>query len=158
VSRPLGKCAVTGTAITAGMKFLAAVRETPQGLERLDVVPEAWDGFDKSALLASWHAVMPASEQKKKLFVDDEVLLTLFERLGEATESAKVRFRFVLGLILMRKRQVIYESQFERGDQSYWTVKLRGRAETMELRNPHLSEEQIGEVSSQLGEVLSSEL
>ena len=72
--------------------------------------PRKWAQFDKSNLLAFWQTVMPASEEKKKVFVDDEVLCTLFERLAETTEPSKVNFRFVLGLILMRKRLVIYES------------------------------------------------
>jgi hypothetical protein len=40
----------------------------------------------------------------------------LFERLGEATEATKLNFRFVLGLILMRKRRIVYEtSRVEEG-------------------------------------------
>ena len=54
---------------------------------------------------------MPSPQQtKKKLFVDDQVLCELFERLASATEAAKLNFRFVLGLILMRKRMIVYES------------------------------------------------
>lgn len=161
VARPGGVCAVTGEAILPGEKFHAALRETPTGLERVDVKPGAWEAFPKEGLLASWLTKMPtASEEKKKIFVDDEVLVTLFERLAETTEAVKVRFRFVLGLILMRKRLVMYESQREERDgQSIWTVKVRGKpGQPMDLINPHLNEEAVGEVSAQLGEILSSEL
>lgn len=159
IARPMGTCAVTGRAIVAGEKFHAALRETPIGLERLDVTPEAWDAFDKQGLLASWLATMPPpNQEKKKLFVDDETLLTLFERLSETTEANKLRFRFVLGLVLMRKRLVMYESQFESGATSYWKVKLKGRTELMDILNPHLTEDQVGDVAAQLGEILSSEL
>src|SRR4051795_9913733 len=47
VPRPAGVCAVSGRAIEPGEKFFAVVRETPTGLERLDVSPEAWDPFDR---------------------------------------------------------------------------------------------------------------
>jgi hypothetical protein len=144
-----------------GEKFHAALRELPEGLERVDVCEEAWGGFDRAGLLASWLATMPApNQEKKKLFVDDETLLTLFERLGEgeaAADAMKVRFRFVLGLILMRKRLVSYESQEERGTTSYWRVKVRGRAESLEIVNPHLTEDQVGDVSGQLSQVMASE-
>ena len=46
---------------------------------------------------------MPKGEQKKKIFVDDQVLCEIFERLADTTEPPKLNFRFVLGLILMRK-------------------------------------------------------
>src|SRR5687768_10277770 len=109
VPRPAGHCHVTGRKIEPGERFFAAIRETPEGIGRVDVAPEAWDGFDRAGVLAFWQTVMPAHEQKKKVFVDDEVLCTLFERLADATEPLKVNFRFVLGLILMRKRFIVFE-------------------------------------------------
>jgi hypothetical protein len=104
---------------------------------------------------------MPAAEEKKKVFVDDEVLCTLFERLGEATEPAKVNFRFVLGLILMRKRLVIYESarhESENGGRDVWVVRMKGRDERLDLFDPKLDENQVLEVSQQLGQILNEEL
>ena len=64
VPRPAGVCAVTGRAIEPGEKFFAVVRETPTGLERLDVAPEAWGNFDRANLLGFWQTTMPRPEQK----------------------------------------------------------------------------------------------
>lgn len=151
---------MTGEVIVPGAKFHAALRETPTGLERVDVLPAAWGEFSKDTLLASWLATMPApNEEKKKLFLDDEVLLTVFEKLAETTEPTKLRFRFVLGLILMRKRLIGYDAQHEdKAGQSYWTVRMRGREGLFELLNPQLTEDQVGDVAGQLGEILQSEL
>lgn len=138
---------------------MAAVRETVAGIERVDVAVEQWEAFDKSDLLASWQTTMPRGEEKKKLFVDDEVLCTLFERLAEATEPAKVNFRFVLGLILMRKRLVLYDQTRREPDgRDIWVVRMRGRPDTLELVDPKLNAEQTLEVSQQLGQVLNDEL
>ena len=158
VPRPAGHCAVTARKIEPGEKFFAAIRETPAGIERVDVSPEAWDAFDRAGLLAYWQTVMPAHEQKKKVFVDDEVLCTLFERLADATEPAKVNFRFVLGLILMRKRLVLYDQTRHEGGRDIWVVRLRGRSDTLELVDPKLNAEQTMEVSQQLGQILNEEL
>ena len=162
VAKPAGVCAVSGRQIAAGEKFMAAVRETPAGLERIDVAPEHWDAFDKAGLLAFWQTVMPKGEEKKKVFVDDEVLCTLFERLADATEPAKVHFRFVLGLILMRKRLVLYDStrheQGEEGPRDVWVVRMKGRDDRLDLVDPKLDERQVLEVSRQLGEILNEEL
>jgi hypothetical protein len=158
VPRPAGSCAVTGRKIEAGEKLFAAIRETPQGIERVDVSPEAWEAFDRSNLLAFWQTIMPAHEQKKKVFVDDEVLCTLFERLADATETVKVNFRFVLGLILMRKRLVVYEGRKEEGGKGVWVVRMKGKEEKLDLTDPKLDEQQVAEVSQQLGEILNQEM
>ena len=158
VSRPGGKCVVTGAEIRPDEKFMAALRETPEGFERLDVSTAAWPGFDKAGVLGFWQTTMPRPEAKKKLFVDDQVLCELFERLGGATEPSKLNFRFVLGLILMRKRMVIYETSRYDGDNEVWSVRFKGRDDRLDLLNPKLTEEQVGEVSQQLGEILNEEL
>ena len=93
VGRPQGKCAVTGKMIEPGSKFMAALRETPAGFERADVSMEAWEQFGRADVIAFWQTVMPVGEQKKRIFVDDEVLCTIFERLNETTEPAKLNLR-----------------------------------------------------------------
>ena len=163
VARPLGVCAVTGQPIPPDAKFMAALRETPQGFERVDVSMPAWADFDRKDVVAFWQTTMPKHEAKKKLFVDDEVLCQLFERLADVAEPAKLNFRFVLGLILMRKRMLIYETTRheqapEGGDRELWTVRFKGRDDRLDLLNPRLTEEQVGEVSQQLGEILNEEL
>ena len=159
VPRPAGVCAASGRTIEPGEKFIAAVRETPTGLERLDVSPGAWAGFDRRDLLGFWQTTMPRPEQKpRKLFVDDEVLCTLFERLADTTEENKLHFRFVLGLILMRKRIVLYETTRREEGRDVWVVRLKGREDRLDLVDPKLTEAQVAEVSQQLGEILHQEM
>jgi hypothetical protein len=159
VARPNGKCALTGRDIVPGEKFMTALRETPAGFERLDVSLDAWPSVDRADLLAFWQSTMPQPSAKKQLFVDDAVLCELFERLADVQEPAKVNFRFVLGLILMRKRLVGYDST-RRDDAGgeWWVVKLKGRPDPLEMFNPHLDESQMQDVSGQLAEVLNESL
>ena len=159
VSRPGGKCYVTEQVIEPGTKFMAALRETPAGFERLDISLDGWQKFDHKDVLAFWQAVMPSPQQaKKKVFVDDQVLCELFERLATTTEPAKLNFRFVLGLILMRKRMIIYESTQIDDGKEVWKVRFKGRDDMLDLVNPRLNEQQVAEVSQQLGEILNQEL
>src|SRR3954453_18956591 len=169
IAKPGGVCAVSGRPIAPGEKFMAAVRETPTGLERVDVAAEHWEAFhaqqgnETNDLLGFWQTVMPRPEQKKKVFVDDEVLCTLFERLAGATEPTKGGSRLVLGLLLMRKRQIAYDST--RHDpppegspagtpgRDVWVVRMKGRTDMLDLVDPKLGEKQVIEVSQQLGEI-----
>jgi len=157
IGKPLGQCAVTQQPIEPGTKFIAALRETPTGFERLDISPAAWEQFDRTHLLAFWQAVMPEPNKTRKLLVDDSVLCDLFERLAEVDEPAKVSFRFVLGLILLRKRLLSYDSTVQEGGRDVWVVKLRGRPEPLRMVDPHLTEDQVGDVSAQLGQILNSD-
>ena len=110
VAQPQGLCGGCGKAIAPEDKFTAALRETAIGFERVDLCLDCWQGFDRSGLLGFWRTTMPQPQAKRKIFVDDNVLCELFERLGSAEEPGKLNFRFVLGLILMRKRMLVYES------------------------------------------------
>ena len=137
---------------------MAALVETPTGYGRVDLSLECWPGWDRRNAVAFWQTVMPRPEQKQKLFVDDAVLCDLFERLGSADEPAKVNFRFVLGLILMRKRLVIYESTRNEAEREIWRVRMKGGEAMLDLMNPKLDEERVRQVSQQLGEILLQEL
>ncbi len=152
------KCQVCHNTINPDQKFMASLREIPTGLERLDICDACWGNFDKSNLLAYWHATMRPATAKKQIFVDDEVLCDLFARLGDTQEPAKLQFRFVLGLILMRKRRIAYESTRTEGEKEIWSVRFRGKEELLDLLNPKLDEQQIGQVSTQLGEILDADL
>jgi hypothetical protein len=118
-----------------------------------------WPKHDHKDVVAFWQATMPRAEAKRKVFVDDTVLCELFERLAGVSEPAKVNFRFVLGLILMRKRLIVYESSRRDGDgREFWVVRMKGKQEMLDLVNPHLGEEQVKDVSTQLQEILNQEL
>ena len=158
VARPMGKCHVTGETIPPGEKFMAALRETPEGFERVDVSMSAWPNFERNDIVAFWQATMPAQEQKKKLFVDDEVLCELFERLKDTTEQPKLNFRFVLGLILMRKKMLIYDTSRTEEGKDIWVMHFKGREDKLDLLNPKLDESQMAEVSQQLGQILNEEM
>src|SRR5205085_7010580 len=121
----------------------------------LDIATDSWDSFDRTGLLAFWQMTMPLTEQKRKLFVDDEVLCTLFERLADATEPAKLNFRFVLALVLMRKRMIVYEQTRHEEGHDVWVVRLRGREDRLDLVDPKLDESKVADVSQQLGEILN---
>lgn len=159
VSRPMGKCAISGTDIAPGDAFMAMLKESAEGLERVDVSLEQWPSVDHSQSLAYWRAVMPKPDAvKKKPFVDDEVLMQLFERLADTDEAHKVHFRFVLGLILMRKRMLVYEANEHIDGHDVWVVRRKGTDGKLILRNPHLTEEQVTAVSQQLGQIMNEEL
>ena len=95
------------------------------------------------------------------MLVDDQVLLELFERLGSDERPQRIAFRFVLGLILMRKKHLKFVGRSVEGQTEYWQVQPRGafpEQPPIKVLNPNLADEDVRELIDQLSEVLQSEL
>lgn len=157
INKPLGQCCGTGEKIEPGQEYYAALVETEEGLQRRDFCPEYWQN-EQPNVFCYWKSKLPRPDEKKQIFVDDEMLMAFFERLAEETQQEKINFRFVLTLILMRKRRLKYDSSETKDGQEIWRLRKVGTTEFVEVVNPHLDEEQIGQLSSQLGQILQVEL
>jgi len=148
--------------LEAGAELVATVREVQDDLQRDDFCPDCWSALSdeqKQGVLGVWRSRVPAPQDKKKLFVDDELLINLFERLESADTPAKVNFRFVLALVLMRKKLLVYD-RTDRADpaQEVWQMHLRGSDAAVRVVNPHLDDDKIAEVSGQLGQIMEGQL
>ncbi len=137
---------------------------------RPENVPPESIGLDPAAKLTMfsyWRTTVPEPQQKKKLLVDDSVLMDVFQRMEGKTEPQEIRFRFVLALILMRKRLLKYEGMEETHAAAdptapktpeTWRMLPRGTEAAVHVINPHLTAEQITEVSQQLSAILAEEV
>lgn len=179
VARPTGQCAFTGRTLEPGESYVATLVEEGDELRRVDVSNEAWDeGRRPEHLFSYWKAIVPEPQEKKKLFVDDGVLMNLLERLADAEQPQRIAFRFVLTLIMMRKKLLRYDRTDARkvdgpeGEQiteEWWilTPKLDlskgplGKWDDdrrLEVLDPHLDEAGIRAVTDQLSQILQAEL
>lgn len=180
IERPTGHCAFTGQPLEPGEAYIATLVEVdvdpdnpkanPSGLKRLDVAHSAWEeGSRPERLFSYWKSIVPEPNQKKKVFVDDQVLMNLVKRLADADQPERLSFRFVLALILMRKKLLRYESSrvekvpaAEEGGElikrELWKMTPKGEEESLEILNPQLDDTQILQVTEQLGEILEGEL
>ena len=157
INKPLGQCHGTERKIEYGEEYFAALVETEEGLQRRDFCAEYWES-QKPDVFCYWKTKLPEPGQKKQLFVDDQMLMAFFERLEKEAEQEKVNFRFVLALILMRKRILKYDETKNVYDQEIWCLRIVGEKKVVEVINPHLDEEQIEQLSSQIGEILQADL
>lgn len=157
INRPLGQCHGTERKIEYGEEYFAALVETEEGLQRRDFCADYWE-TQKPDVFCYWKSRLPEPGQKKQLFVDDQMLMAFFERLEKETEQEKINFRFVLALILMRKRVLKYDDTRTENNQEIWCLRITGDKQIVEVVNPHLDEEQIGQLSSQIGEILQTDL
>ncbi|MBN1360482.1 MAG: hypothetical protein JW993_07820 [Sedimentisphaerales bacterium] len=157
INKPLGECCGTGRKIEPGEEYFGALVEGEQGLERRDFSAEYWDSA-KPEVFCFWKSRLASPDEKKELFVSDEMLMAFFERLAHETDSEKVNFRFVLALVLMRKRRLKYDATKMDGARETWCLRVVGERETVDVVNPHLDEEQIELLTSQIGQILQTDL
>ncbi len=197
IPKTSGRCASTGRELAPGEPYYAALVDLPEnapvdeqskdkaaealralGMCRLDVSIEAWEGgYRPEGLFGYWKSTVPQPNEKKKLFVDDSILMNLLERLADATEPDRLAFRYVLALIMMRKKLLRYDGKEirtaevdgEQVEQAWWalTPKLDlakgplGKWHpdvVLHVMDPNLDESQVEQVTQQLGDILQAEL
>lgn len=162
ISRPAAQCRKCEAKLAPAQELVATLRETDEQFIREDYCIGCWDDAAASqdkAIIGTWRTAVPEPEAKKKLFVDNDLLVNFFERLEGAAEPLKVSFRFVLALILMRKRLLVYDKLHKAPDGSEtWQMHFKGSPRIHEVIDPKMDETKITETSEQLGQILEGEL
>src|SRR5215471_4754291 len=163
IARATGVCAASGRPIAVGEEFIAALRqgEGEERLERVDYSVEAWRGGARPAgLFGYWRAKMEPLDARKKPFIDDAALMDLFEQLEEAQEPARVAFRYLLALMLIRKRLLRYEGNRRDGGAQVmlvrvWTPASATPAPVCEVVDPGMDDRAVAEAIEQLTAVMA---
>lgn len=169
---PIGKgsgiCAASGRRLDVGERFVAALVESEENddLHRIDFGAEAWEqGARPPRLFGFWRGVVPTADAKKHVLIDDDAILDLFEQLATANDDRRVAFRFVLALILVRKRLLVCEStRPPRGDQpGVMLVRRKGDPrppegpDLAEVIDPAMTDDAVDEVIQQFEAVMAGD-
>lgn len=158
VEKPAGTCSVTGRTLAEGEEFFTALFEEGDSFRRVDYSTEAWSGPPEGAF-CFFRTQVPRKEQKsKRLLVDDEMLVNFFERLEGERQPIRMQFRFVLAMILMRKRLLKYVDSSTSDGKELWRLKRPKEEKVHEVLNPRLTDEEIEAVSRELTAILSGDV
>ncbi len=157
VAKPTGRCHATGRQIGSSERFFSALFEAKAGFERRDFSEEAWKGPPEGAL-CHFQTRLPKKEEPRRLFVDDGALLNLFLNLAGIEEESKRRFRFVLSLVLMRKRLLKYERTIHDASGESWEMRMVRDKSLHRVLSPALSDAEIEQLTGELGAIFSGGL
>ncbi len=161
VSRPTGVCASTGQSLTKNEPAIATLceREEDEGFDRIDFSTAAWEkGERPERLFSHWRYIVPDSEKKEEIGIDEAVLTDLFERLADDDRPQRVAFRYLLALVLLRKRKLKLVGREDAEVGEVWLLQFRGvDGEQVRVKNPGIAEEEIQDLSEQLGEILQGD-
>jgi hypothetical protein len=147
------RCAKTGRELQPGEKFFSVLFDDGAALIRQDICSEAWQGPPENAY-SFWMGRVPPRDQHKKPQLDDSLLGECFQRLAGETEPQKVNFRYIVALLLMRRRRLKFE-EVAWHDGVEFLVLRDVRSRTIhEVLNPQLTEPQLAEAQSEVQRIL----
>lgn len=162
IARATGVCAATGRPIAVGDEFIATLveGEDEERMERRDYSLEAWQGGARpERMFGYWRTRMEPADSKKKQYIDDGALVDLFEQLEGVSEPARVSFRYLLALMLIRKRLLKYEGTRRESGSAVMLVRAATPAGAtpapqVEVVDPGMNDQAVGDALEQLTAVV----
>lgn len=167
ITKSDGRCPACGKELLPEEEIVALAYNGEEELFRRDYHRACWDALNSAEnspardpeVLGVWRTRVPRPEEKKKLLVDDSLIAGFFERLDGTNDPAKICFRYVLALILLRKKILVYEGMERRDDGTeVWKMRFKGDEAIHEVVDPHMDEDKIAQVSASLSEIMEGTL
>jgi hypothetical protein len=147
------RCAVTGRELVAGERYYTALLEEGHQLLRRDYSGEAWQGPPDGAF-GFWTGKVPPAQATHKPRFDDDLLEECFHRLDGQTDPGRINFRYVVALLLIRRRRYKLEQDVTEDGVEQMVVRCVKTGARHRVVNPRLGEAEMQEVQDEVFQVL----
>lgn len=162
IGRIADRCSATGAPFAPGDPYVAALVESEDGeqFERRDFAPSAWDAGPKPPrLLAHWRGTTPTPDKVNKPVIDAPSLIALFEQLEGTEDPKRQAFRYVLALLLLRKRLLTPAGSVDASPSRPAALLVRPKGSApedppMSVIDPAMDDATIAEITEQLRTLL----
>lgn len=150
-------CCITGQELKPGERIYGVLYDEAGKFVRKDYSEGAWSGPGPGAI-AHWAGRIPSALTPRKPTFNDKLLLDCFDHLAGATEPNRLQFRYVVALLLMRRKKLKFEDAPRKPDGSGTLILRDGRTgRRIEIDDPKLTEEQVAAVQDEVFQVLGWE-
>jgi hypothetical protein len=150
------RCAASGRELRPGERYFSTLLDEGGKFVRKDFAAEAWQGPPDGAF-GFWAGRIPQPNAKRRPPIDDELLLDCFGRLEGQEEPGRVSFRYVLALLLMRRRRFRFEEAKEEAGREVLCLRCTRTGARHEVVNPGLSDEELTAVQDDVFQALGWE-
>jgi hypothetical protein len=147
------RCAITGRELKPGERYFTALLEQGDKLLRQDYSSEAWQGPPAGAF-GYWSGQVPPPDEGRRPVVDEELLLECFQRLEGQEEPGRVNFRYVLALLLMRRKRLKFEEARVEGPREILRLRCPRTRDVYEVVNPRLTVAELATTQDEVFKVL----
>jgi hypothetical protein len=146
------RCQATGRELKAGDGYHGVLLDAGGTLVRHDYAPDAWTGPPPGAI-GHWAGRVPAGDPPRRAPVDDAMLLACLRRLDGAAEPARVNLRYVVALLLLRRKVLRLDDG--RSDEFGEVLTFTDRAgDRHEVRDPRMGATELAAAQAEVFEVL----
>jgi hypothetical protein len=153
ISRGKGLCMDCQADMEEGQVFFSALIDADLEFQRKDYCPDCWEK-KKEAVFSYWKTRVPDKDSTKKPTIDNEALLQFFQRLEPETEPARQNFRYLLGLMLMRKKVFKFEDIERDEDKEFLILRRPGEEERHRVFDPRLPKDELDKLKDDLYQLL----
>jgi hypothetical protein len=147
------RCTATGRELRPGERIFTALTVADGRFVRQDFSAEAWTGPPEGAF-SFWAGKVPLDTAPKRPVIDDELLMECFERLDGQSEAYRVSFRYVVALLLMRRKRLRFEASAIEHENEVLTLRAVRSGASYQVVNPGLTEEEMAAVQDEVFKLL----
>jgi hypothetical protein len=159
VAKSSRKCCLTGNPIAVGETYYSALVEEGDTFVRRDYCVGAWEQVDPVEFFSYWKTrYQPEEEKEKKFVIDIEAFYTFFTRLAGATEPTRQLFRYVIALILVRKRALRLDEIEKAPDGEFLRLHDRRADETLRVPTCAPTPDQLVQVQESLNQIFECQI
>jgi hypothetical protein len=149
-------CAGCQRRFAAGEPLAVYLYQTAMGYERREYCAACRPAEDPPPL-AIWKTRRPVAATQRTRPFDREALFRFFERLEDSDQPAQVQLRFVLGLLLWRKKLLKLERTATVAPHEIWEFTAAHAGTTHRVVHPGVDEEQLERLSGQLEQLVTGQ-
>jgi hypothetical protein len=153
IQPPTRRCAATGRKLRPGEKFYTLLLDQGGKFIRQDYSSEAWQGPPEGTF-SFWTGRVPAQEENRRPRIDDDLLVDCFHRLEGQNDPGRVNFRYVLALLLMRRKRLQFAEARNDGEREILLLRCARTRAQYQVVNPRLTEEEMAAVQEEVFQVL----
>ncbi len=155
IGRFSGCCAGCAAALQPGQVYYAVIWQQDEQYVRKDFDEKCWSEPPTDAL-GVWRAKvpLPASKTRPK-HVPTKLLMSVFERLGETDGAAGSKLRFVLALLLLRRKLLRDGGLRDAEGVQLWHMRRPADQTEFDVVCPPLTAADTDELSQQLADLLA---
>lgn len=150
------RCALTDRELKPGERFYSVILDQGGKFLRQDYSAEAWQGPPPEAF-SFWQGKLGADAKPRKQPIDDEMLTDCFARLENETDQGKVGFRYVLALLLLRRKRMRLDETKRQDGQEILHLRCLKTGTRYRVTDPQLNDDELNAVQDDVFQVLGWE-
>jgi hypothetical protein len=157
IAKPNLTCVLCGAKFEAGQEYVSALFEQGQSFERRDYCPTCFKEHRPGDVYSFWRTAVAVADEDapRRPVVDAESVLEFFRRLGTDPDPQRASFRFVLALMLARKKTLKLDGTARAADGSEMLVFVEKRSgERHEVPALQMDDQALATASEELGRLL----